>query len=212
MHSSVFLKTLRDHRWPMLWFSLGLAAVALYSIMLYPIIAEASGLLEFMESLPEGLTALFGGALDYSTVEGFLSADLFSFVGPLVFLAFTVSRGSAAIAGEEEAGTLDQLLANPLPRWRLLLEKSGALAVATAAVAVVFWSALAIGAKLAGVDLGYAGLTSGVLSIFLLGAASGMLAVMLSAATGKRNASAGITAGVAALIVGTAAFARRDLR
>ena len=62
MLSNVFLKTLRDQRWPTFWFGLALVAIGLYTIMFYPLIAEATGLLEFIENLPEELTAMFGGA------------------------------------------------------------------------------------------------------------------------------------------------------
>ena len=129
MLSNVFLKTLRDQRWPTFWFGLALVAIGLYTIMFYPLIAEATGLLEFIENLPEELTAMFGGALDYSTAEGFLSGELFSFTGPLVVIAYAVFRGATVVAGEEEARTLDQLLANPVPRWRILIEKGAAIII-----------------------------------------------------------------------------------
>ena len=197
MLSNVFLKTLRDQRWPTFWFGLALVAIGMYTILFYPLIAEATGLLEFIENLPEELTAMFGGALDYSTAEGFLSGELFSFTGPLVVVAYAISRGATAVAGEEESRTLDQLLANPIPRWRILLEKGAAMIVGTAILGVLFWIALAGGAKIAGVDLSYSSLTAGIVGVSLLGMACGTFALMISGAVGKRNTAAGITAGIA---------------
>ena len=196
MLSNVFLKTLRDQRWPTFWFGLALVAIGLYTIMFYPLIAEATGLLEFIENLPEELTAMFGGALDYSTAEGFLSGELFSFTGPLVVIAYAIFRGATVVAGEEEARTLDQLLANPVPRWRILIEKSAAVIIGIAVLGVVFWSALVVGAKIAGVSLSYSSLASGVVGVSLLATACGTFALMISGAVGKRNMAAGVAGGI----------------
>ena len=147
MLDSVFLKSLRDQRWPTFWFGLALVAISLYTIMFFPLISEATGLLEFIENLPEELTAMFGGALDYSTAEGFLSGELFSFTGPLVVIAYAIFRGATAVAGEEESRTLDQLLANPVPRWQILLEKSSAMIMGIIVLGVLFWSALVVGGE-----------------------------------------------------------------
>ena len=214
MLSNVFLKTLRDQRWPTFWFGLALVAIGLYTIMFYPLIAEATGLLEFIENLPEELTAMFGGALDYSTAEGFLSGELFSFTGPLVVIAYAIFRGATVVAGEEEARTLDQLLANPVPRWRILIEKSAAVIIGIAVLGVVFWSALVVGAKIAGVSLSYSSLASGVVGVIagvslsysslasgvvgvsLLATACGTFALMISGAVGKRNMAAGVAGAV----------------
>ena len=140
---------------------------------------------------------MFGGALDYSTAEGFLSGELFSFTGPLVVIAYAIFRGASSIAGEEESHTLDQLLANPVPRWQILLEKASAMILGIVALGVMFWSALVVGAKLAGVSLGYSSLAAGVVGVCLLAMACGTFAIMLSGAVGKRNMAAGITGGIA---------------
>ena len=196
MLDSVYLKSLRDQRWPTFWFGLALVAISLYTIMFFPLISEAAGLLEFIENLPEELTAMFGGALDYSTAEGFLSGELFSFTGPLVVIAYAIFRGATAIAGEEESHTLDQLLANPVPRWQILLEKTSAMILGIIVLGVLFWSALVVGAKIAGVSLGYSSIAAGVVGVCLLAMACGTFSLMLSGAVGKRNMAAGITGGV----------------
>ena len=50
---------------------------------------------------------------------------------PLLLLIAAIGAGARATAGEEERGTLDLLLANPISRRRLVLEKLAALAAET---------------------------------------------------------------------------------
>jgi ABC-type transport system involved in multi-copper enzyme maturation permease subunit len=64
------------------------------------------------------------------------------FLAPLLFLIFAIGQGSGAIAGEEERGTLDLLLANPRSRVRIVLEKFGALALMTLGLAAMMWAGL----------------------------------------------------------------------
>ena len=46
---------------------------------------------------------------------------------PLLLMIAAIGAGAGAIAGEEERGTLELLLANPLSRRRLVLEKTAAV-------------------------------------------------------------------------------------
>ena len=50
-------------------------------------------------------------------------SQLFVFLIPTLFLWFAISRGSGAIAGEEESGTLELLLTHPIKRSRILVDK-----------------------------------------------------------------------------------------
>ena len=67
------------------------------------------------QRLSEALKAFiaFGGDLDYVSGAGYLGSELFAFMVPLLLLIAAIGAGARAIAGEEERGTLDLLLANP---------------------------------------------------------------------------------------------------
>ena len=90
---------------------------------------------------------MFGGGLDYSTGRRVPERRAF-----LIHRSTRGDRlcripGATVVAGEEEARTLDQLLANPVPRWRILIEKGAAIIIGIAVLGVMFWSALVVGAK-----------------------------------------------------------------
>jgi ABC-2 family transporter protein len=79
-------------------------------------------------------------ALGYdNSPAGYLQGTLFALLGPLL-LVMAVAAGARAIVGdEEEAGTLELLLAHPVSRTRLLTERFGVLAAAVALLGLVVW-------------------------------------------------------------------------
>jgi ABC-2 type transport system permease protein len=107
-------------------------------------------------------------------------------------LIFTIGFGSGAIAGEEEQGTLDLLLSNPVARWRVVLEKFGAMIIGTLLIAFVFWTALSIGGNIIDMSLHLGRLGAACFSAALLGIAYGAVALAVSAGRGRRGLSIGV--------------------
>ena len=193
MLSNIFLKTLRDQRTSGLFWIAGILAISAYVIFLYPVIVKNTGLNDFIRNLPDEITALVGGALDYSTAIGFLNAQLFSVIAPLILIVYAVNQGTAAIAGEEERGTLALLLSNPVPRRRVALQKAAALTVVVAVGAFTFCAGLILWARIAGVDLDVGGVASGSVMLGLVSLFFGAMGLALGAATGRRGVSGGVT-------------------
>ena len=189
MLSSILLKTLRDRRRSMLFWGIGLVALAVVIMSFLPIItSEAEAIESYIEILPEGMMAAFGGDIaDIATPEGFLNAELFFLMTPILFLVFAIGFGAGAIAGEEEQGTLDLLLANPLSRRRVVLEKFVALSIGTILLAVIYWVGLAVGMAVVAEDMNLLNLASACFSAALLGMTFGTLSLAIGCATGRRN-------------------------
>jgi len=205
MLRNVVFKSLRDARRGFVWWSLGLVGLVAMMVSVYPSVRDNKGLNKLVADYPEALKAFiaFGGPLDYASAAGYLGAELFSFMVPLLLLIAAIAGGAAAVAGEEERGTLELLLANPISRPRLVLEKSAALALELVALGFVLWLALWVGALSVDMDISAGRLAAATLSAVLLALAYGGLAVLLGAATGRRAVAIGITAaaGVAAYLV-----------
>ena len=143
MLNNLFWKTLRDQRWSLLGWSLGLAALSLYLLYVYPFINRAASMMKVLDSLPPVIKNLIGKNNFMATPEGFFNLQPFSILAPLLFIVFAVAKGSDATAGEEERGTLDLLLANPLRRRQVVLHKSLAHGAASFLLSVVFWLGMA---------------------------------------------------------------------
>jgi ABC-2 type transport system permease protein len=198
MLRSVFLKTLRDRRRALFWWMVGLMGMTFITVGFWPTIEESGEELNrLVEDLPPALRNLAGGDLDLTSPAGYLSGRVFSFLAPILFLNFAIAFGARTLAGEEQKGTLELVLARPIPRWRLVAEKFAALIVATFLLGAVLWGSLVLGAVPVGLDIGAGPLAAATLMVVLLGLAFGALALLVGSLTGKRGLALGITTAVA---------------
>jgi ABC-2 type transport system permease protein len=200
MLRSIFLKTCRDQRKALMWWISGLLFLAFYLAALYPSIARTPGYSAMIQAWPKELIAtVLGESADYSTASGYLNSSLFFMAVPLLFLVYAVVLGSNAVAGEEERKTMDLLLANPVPRWRVILEKFAALVVLTLVLAVSLWLGLVAGAAWVHMDVGLVRMGEATLSAALLGIAFGALALAVGCLRGNRGLSVGVATAIAVI-------------
>ncbi|MHB0976840.1 MAG: ABC transporter permease [Candidatus Aquicultorales bacterium] len=197
--SSVLLKTIRDQKRSLFWWSTGFFGLTLFIMLYWPTIEQnAAELSRYAETMPEAMKAMFGASspgMAIATPAGYLTMELFSFMAPLLILIYAIGFGANAIAGEEERGTLDLLLANPITRRRFLLEKFAALIAGVGGLSLVFWLTLVGGAAIVDMDIGLARLTQATVSLALLGLSFGGIALAIGSATGKKGLSTGVTSG-----------------
>lgn len=200
MLRSVFRAEIWQRRRSLAWW-LGSAFVYLVFIgSVYPTIrGNAAQIDQLLENYPEVFKVMFGvgEGLLYSSPEGFLHLQVFSFVLPLVLLMFTVGFGARTIAGEEEAGTLDLLLSSPVARRTVVLHKAAAMVVSTVAVGVAMTLALLLDGPFFGVGVRFTHLAGAVTSALLLAVFFGAVAILVGSATGKKVVALGATAGLA---------------
>jgi ABC-2 type transport system permease protein len=188
--SSIFLKAIRDRRRSLLFWGISFVLIAVMVVSLYPLIESFSAIQEYMELFPEEFLALFtGGMNDFTSPEGYLHSELFFLVFPLLILVFAINFGSNAVAGEEEQGTLDLLLSNPIPRWRLVLEKFAAMVFSILLLTLLFWGALAISGYVVDMGLSLSRLAAVCFSAALLGVTFNAVALAVGCARGRRGLS-----------------------
>jgi ABC-2 type transport system permease protein len=208
MLRNVFLKTLRDRRRSMVGWTIGLVASVAFVMAFYPSIrGSAAGFKELIESLPEELLAVTGRSADITSAEGYLNSQIFNLVAPLLLLIFAVAFGARTVAGEEQRGQLELVLAAPVPRWRVVSEKLAAMVLATFLLGAAIWATIAVSAPLAEMDLDTGRVAQAVLSAVLLALAFGGLALAIGCLTGKRSIAAGVTGAVATAAYLVNAFA-----
>jgi ABC-2 type transport system permease protein len=197
MLPSVIGKVVHDQWRATLAWTVGAGALASFYLALYPSLGGIGELQAMLDAMPPELRAIFvAEGLDLGTPSGYLNMELFSFVLPLIVAGYGVAVGSAAIAGEEERGTLDLLLANPVARWRVVVEKSVALILGMVVIVVGIWAALAVTASMMAIDLDLGHVASGLVSGALLGIVIGAVALALGAISGRRTLSLAIAMAV----------------
>jgi len=197
MLRSVFAKAIRDQRWALVGWGLGVALLVLIESAVWPTMRDMRDLTKFLDSYPQALRDLFG--LDAMTTgTGFMNAELFTLMLPLLFMIFGISRGARLVAGEEEAGTLEPVLVTPVSTRGLLLQKAAGLAAAVTMLGLVLALTLLGCSAVYDLGIGLRDTFTGVLAIVLLGIEFGWLALAVGAATGRRAVALGVS-GVAAI-------------
>jgi ABC-2 type transport system permease protein len=206
MLRTIATKTIRDGRRSLFWWSTGLASLAAFTVLFYPAIQEMPGLDELLQGLPEALLRLIGDS-ELLSPEGYLNSQLYGAIVPLVLMFYGLAAGAGAVAGEEENRTLDLLLANPVPRWRLVVEKLLAMVVGLVVISAVLWLAVYLPAVAVDMDLDPANLVAVHVSAALFGFFMGCLALAIGSSTGSRGLAIGLGAavGIAAYLVNSLA-------
>lgn len=92
---------------------------------------------EILSDLPVAMRKMLGSAAAsgvFSTAEGYFTVELLSVTGPALVVIMALLRGTKLVAHEEETGPLETLLAQPVSRTRVLLERGAAAALELVAV------------------------------------------------------------------------------
>jgi ABC-2 type transport system permease protein len=195
MLRSVFTKALWDQRRAYLGWMAGVAGTAILYAVFYPWM-DTPAMAEAMAAYPEGLLEAFGWQ-DVVSPEGYLAGTVFNLLGPVLLVIYAIAFGSAAIAGDEEAGTLELLIAHPVNRTSVLLQRAAALTVGLIGLGAVVWVSLIAIAGPSGIDIAPGRLAAASLQIVLLALCFGALALLMGAASGRRGVVIGVTASVA---------------
>ncbi|MFC7156271.1 ABC transporter permease [Halomarina halobia] len=106
--------------------ALGLFA-ALY-IGLFPSVSAGFDFEQYAESLPPAIRNAFG-ITALGTIEGYLSTQLYRFVWTILLGLYFAYAAGSLIAGDIERDRLELLLATPVSRARVVVEKFCALLV-----------------------------------------------------------------------------------
>jgi beta-exotoxin I transport system permease protein len=195
--SGLLAKTVRDQRRALIGWGVGLAGVATMYSAFYPsVVKSASALSGYLQNMPEAFKNLIGG--DFTSPAGYLRSETFSMLGPILFLVFAVGAGARAVAGEEEAGTLDLLLSTPVRRRQVLIDKFLAMALTTGALAGVLLVTLALVGPPFDLDIPFVDIGAACLMLFLLALAFGSIALAVGCATGHKGFAIGLTGAFAA--------------
>jgi ABC-2 type transport system permease protein len=202
MFRNVFVKSLRDQRRALIGWGVGVMLLVLLEAALWPSVRDMPDLHEFLAGYPETMRKLFN-LEDFGTGTGFMNAELFSALLPVLFIIFAVARGARMLAGEEEAGTLEVLLVTPVSAVRLLVQLAVALATAVGALGAVLYVSVLAASPVFGLGIDAADLVAATLAMVLLGVEFGWLALAVGAATGRRGLAIGVasTAAVGAYVL-----------
>jgi beta-exotoxin I transport system permease protein len=197
MRAEVLKLDLLLRRRLLLAYAAGLALYVLVIVVLYPQFKDSTSL----DNITKGgsaAAALFGVTGALTSPGGWLNGNIYANFFPLIMLLVTIGYGAAAVAGQDEDGTLGLLAVLPVRRDSIVAQKAGTMALQALALGL----AVAV-PVLVGRSFELAVTPAHVLAIsgttMLMGLDFGLIALAVGAATGSRGAALGAASAVAAV-------------
>ena len=193
--SRIWVKTLSDSQGLLVITALVMFLVM--GLLMGPMyLAIDDTLATFMDRAPEVLVALVGNA-DMGTPEGWYQGETFSIMAPAAVILVTATIGAKAVAGEEADRTIGLLLANPIRRSTVVVEKALAMTLAAFVIGLFTWLGVMGGSVIAGLGLSAVDVGAASLLVTLLGLVFGALTLLVGAATGRARVAVATTIGLA---------------
>jgi ABC-2 type transport system permease protein len=193
---TLFTRTLYQRRTALLWYSLGLITYSAFIVWYFPYMQTAN-VQQYLESFPEELIQAFAGsAVNMSSIGGFLATEYLGLIWVAIVAAAVITFATKSLSSEVAGGTMELLLAQPVPRSVLVAVRWLAMAVYSAILVIsttvpIYLTALWRDVT---VDVGRLVLLSAV--GFLLTMATGGVAYALAALFKESGRPAGIVAGI----------------
>lgn len=189
--AAILWQVIRRRRISLMWWSLGLAAFVGLLALAYPTVRDNSELDKTFAGLPPSVQTLLGlSAINTLTSPvGYLNSQYFANVLPLILLVFAIGLAAWAISGDEAAGTLELLLANPVSRTQVAIARAAALMVLLATLVAVAAAALVALASPTGLNNGLplAHMVAATVACGFMALAFAAVAFAVGAAWGKRS-------------------------
>ncbi len=199
MNGNLFRKSLKEIRtsWPS--YMVGLLLYIYLLISIYPALQQRTAdVQKLLKSYPKGIIQVFNGgsAVNFTTVEGFLSIEFFGLMWFIIIGAFVIGYGTAALGKELESGTIEILLSQPITRTSALVTKSLNLFGAT----ILMVAFTVFGTYLFGLMVDLTPKLDGIVALTVIGSsfflAIGTIALFFSVLLGERGRAALATSGV----------------
>lgn len=193
MLRNVFLKTIYEKRWMTIGWCIITALFTIGVVIAFPIFRDSLG--ESLKNVPESMKSFLGDAKTYQTLNGYVDVQI---IYQMIFLPVIMGiiLCSGLIAGKEEQGVLQSLLAQPVKRSRIYLDMLFAsmlmLAFACFSIFIATWA----GALIINEPIAINRLLQATVACWLLTMVVSTFAYVIGAITAKRGL-AGMIAGIA---------------
>jgi ABC-2 type transport system permease protein len=138
---TVFRHSLNRYIGQILGWGIALALVGAYAVLLYDTLVKPGVTQQYQQlisSYPPELMAFFGDMSQMFTPGGYLDTLFFSYIVIIIGI-FAILACASMLAGDEEKGILDLVLAYPISRTKLFFARLGAFTAATILILFIAW-------------------------------------------------------------------------
>jgi ABC-2 type transport system permease protein len=167
MQGATFNETLRRNWRAALYWAIGMFIYAVYVTVIIQDVDMLQQYAELAKSFKPGILQLLGIGDDLTalaTPEGFLGFAFFSWI--VLFLAvYAILAGLNITANDEDSGIMDVVLALPLPRRQIVLEKYAAYVLLLVGIVAITFLGLLAGGSVSAMTLDMGRLFAATLNV-----------------------------------------------
>lgn len=192
MSRSIFTQTVKEQRRGLIGWAIALFAIPMMYVPSYSTFAEQGAL-----NIKGGGIYDVMGLSDTASAAGYLNSIMYTLIGPLLLLILAISFGARS-AAQEESGALDLILAQPVGRTALIVQRFAALAVQILTATAILGASVLIGVAAGDLGIPTGNVIAATAALGLLALAFGALTQLAGAVTGKRSLAIS-TAGILAV-------------
>lgn len=199
MLANVWAKTVREQRRALLAWSAGLILVVGMYAGFYPSFRDSSTYTDLINQMPKALRDLFTASAgsSLSSGAGYVHMEMLSFMAPALLLVYAIGAGAQAVAGEEERRSLDLLLATPVTRSRVVVDKCLAFMTGITVLAAATGVAIVAFGAATGMGLSTSNVVAAMVHLALLALVFGCVSLLAGAATGRVAYARGVATAAA---------------
>jgi beta-exotoxin I transport system permease protein len=184
---------LQDRRRTVLWWTLSFGALAALQVAIYPSVQDS--VRDVVKNYPSTLKEAFGIG-DFSTVQQYLTGEVFGLIAPLAAVFFAVRSVVRDLPAAEESGRLDVLLSAPVSRVRLAVSAFVTTAIALAAVLAGMSALMLLSSVIAGAGLPLTDAVTGAAGVWVVAMFGAGLAVAVTGVTAHSPVVTGAAGGL----------------
>ncbi|HEY1419488.1 MAG TPA: ABC transporter permease subunit [Candidatus Dormibacteraeota bacterium] len=193
MFRSIYLKTLRDYRVPILGWGFGMGLLMLTIFAAFPSVAATPAARASLVALGPSF-AWIAEPLKLDTPGGYATWKYGGTI--LVVVLWPILAHTGMLRGEEDRGSLNVLLSMPRPRVRVALEKVAAMWTALLLMAVIIGVLAYAGSARVNAGLSFADAILFGVNLAVIGAFFGGVGLLVSQFTAERRPATGLTSGL----------------
>jgi|GEM_PF-275082 len=146
MTGKVFIEQLKQSWLDIFKWGIGLAILIMFMGAMVEDPATLEGYSTLINSLPREILSAFGlsDAALLTTPEGFIAFAGFTY-GSIIMAVFGVMSGLNIITNDEDSGMMNIILAQPTPRWQIIVERFAAYILITAGIGLMVFAGVIAG-------------------------------------------------------------------
>lgn len=195
----IMTRWLRTHRGGLLGWAVGLGAASTLYLSFYSMVAQDRALLDqYMEMFPPEMMSAMGFD-DIASPAGYAQSTVYGLIGAILLLIAGMTRGTRAIAGDEQSGALETEVTAAVNRRQVYVGRGLGVTVFVLALGLVVGLVTVAVNGSAGLDLPLANIAGGVAALSLLGLVHALIALAVGAATGRPGIALAVAIVVAVL-------------